>query len=691
VRQLGLDVGGTFTDCVVYDANRRVRAFKSSTTPAEPAAGVLDVLDKAAAAYGEDLGRFLAEAGTLVHGTTLGTNVLLSKRGAKTGFLTTAGFREVLAMRRGVKNLRGSMFDQFRPPYEPLVPRRRVLGVPERTLHTGEVLEPVDDTALAESTRQLLHDGCESIAIGFLHSYVNPANERAAAALVRELAPDRHVVASHEVRPIWREFERFSTTAVSAYIGPAVEGYLRDLDARLRSAGFAGSLLIMQSNGLVQSVEECAGRGVYLITSGPAAAPFAARSVAGRHGRGNVLAVDMGGTSFDMCLIRDREMPTTTDSWVGEERVAIKRVDVATVAAGGSSIAWVDSLGLLRVGPQSAGSDPGPAAYGRSISPTITDADLLLGYIPADYFLGGELTLNVSRAREAIERLGSELGLDATRTAEAVYDTATAFMADEVAEICTRKGHDVRELTVVAGGGAGGVHAAAIARRLGVREVIFPSGSAVLSAFGMLTMDLGLELSRSSFTRGDALGGSDVGALYAELESEAREATAGLGVAAERLGFARTVEMRYEGQFHELEIDVEEDWFDGGALDLERLVESFHVRYERLYGYDLRWRGVELLTFHLRVLIARDSPVELADDPPADGSAEDALRGSRRCRLHGQEVEVPVYDADLLGPGHRLSGPALVDSHTTTVLVLDGFACAVDPQHNLVLRAQEGV
>lgn len=686
MRQLCIDVGGTFTDCVVQDEHGKLRVFKSSTTPDHPVEGVVNVLKKAAAGHGEELKNFLSSLGLLVHGTTLATNVLLTGRGARTGFITTEGFREVLPMRRGIKHRNRSMFDQFQDPYRPLVDRARILGVAERIAYTGEVRTPLDEEAVLRAAGKLVADGCTSIAIGFLHSYANPEHEARAKQLIVERFPELHVVASHEVLPAFREFERFSTTAVSAYIGPTVQQYLRDLEKTLRDSGLASPLLIMLASGLMQTIEQCADKGVHLITSGPAAAPFAAQFVADRHNRNDVLEVDMGGTSFDLCLIRDRKIPTTTESWVGDERVAIKMVDVETIGAGGGSIVWVDSLGLIRIGPASAGADPGPAAYGRSDKPTVTDADLVLGYLDPEYFLGGEMSLDLERSERALARTGAEIGLDAVQTAAAAFETATAVMADSVTEVCTRRGHDVRSLVLVAGGGAGGLHAAPIAARLGIPTVIFPQMSAAMSAFGMLTMDPGQEHIRSNASPDGQIDVDHARQTFKALLDEATASFDGSGLETGAITALRTVDLRYQGQFHELSIDVEDSDLDSD--DFAAVVERFHQTHERLYGYALRWRRVELLSFHVRTTVPRPLPLELALEPDATTSAAEALRGERRCLLEGTQANVRVYDGVKLAPGHEFTGPALVDSPTTTVLVPAGFSCRVDAHRNLVLEVR---
>jgi N-methylhydantoinase A len=687
VKQLTIDVGGTFTDCLVLDDTGQLQRFKASTTPDDPTDGFFAAVTKAATHYGQSLQQFVADVEQIIHGTTLGTNILITERGAKVGMITTKGFRDQLEMRRGIRNLHGSMFDMFIEPYAPLVPRDLRLGVEERTLYTGQILTPLNEKELRAAARKLLDEGCTAIAICFLHSYANGENELKAKRIVQEMAPDLYVTTSHEILPVWREFERFSTAVISAYIGPAVTRYARKLQDSLKKYEFRGRLLMMLANGLVQVVDECVDRAVYLLNSGPAAAPSAASYLGALHHKKNLLSMDMGGTSFDVCVLRDGEIPTTTESWVGEHRVAIKMVDVPTVGAGGGSLAWVDSLGLLRVGPQSAGADPGPAAYGKGQEAAVTDADLVLGYIPADYFLGGDITLDVKRSHEAVARVGSRLDMSEEQTARIMYNSINTVMANLITEVCTKKGHDVRDFTLVAGGGAGGIHAAAIAKQLSIPMVIVPRVSALMSAFGMFAMDIGLEYARSCARRQNQVDFAEINGLYADMRRRAKLDFARIGIPESQLSYQATVEMRYVGQFHEVEIEL-----PAGELNqenLERLLQNFHAKYETLYTYSMSWRAAEFLTFRLKVT-APPRPLQMAAGGKAAVGVETTRRGSRSCLFDGNaaRVDTPTYDWDLLEPGHRITGPALIDDKTTTVLVVPGFHCEVDGYRNLLLRPQ---
>lgn len=684
MKRVSIDVGGTFTDCLVLEESGEIRAFKAPTTPQDPTQGLLNALEKAARSHGQSLKDFLGGVELIVHGTTLATNALLTGRGVKTGMITTKNFRDIIHIRRGYKNVRTSMYNVFVPPYEPLVPRNLRLGVEERTLYNGEILTPLNEAEVRQAIEELKAADVKSVAICFLHSYANPANERRAKEICQEAFNGVYVTTSHEILPVWREYERFSTTVVSAYIGPIVADYLVDLKRRLNEAGLSGTLLMMLSSGLVETPEYCIPRAVYLIGSGPAAAPSSALYLGEMLGHKNLISIDMGGTSFDVCTIRNGEIPTTTESWVGDERVAIKLVDVQSGGAGGGSIAWIDSLGLLRVGPQSAGAEPGPAAYGKGgTEPTVTDADLILGYVPHDFFLGGEIPLDLDLAKAAVKKIGDALGMSVQEAAQAIFTAVNSFMADQITVVTTKRGYDVRDFVLVAGGGAGAVHAASIADLLGIGKVIVPPVSALYSAFGMFAMDLGRDYARSYIVRADRADLDRVNRLYEEMEAEGREALRSMRVPPEGITFKRTVDMRYIGQFHEVEVEVPE-----GRLtpeDMQEVISRFHKRHEELYTFSMPWKGMEYLTFRLKVTAPRAAfGLRRIEEGTRDASA--ALKRRRKCLFSGQEVDTPVYDGDRMLAGNVIEGPAIIEERTTTVVVPGGFRCTVDPYRNYILE-----
>jgi len=685
--RVSVDVGGTFTDCLVLGEEGELKQFKSPTTPQDPSLVFLACLEKAAKDFRRPLAAFLADVDLLIHGTTLATNTLINENGAKTGLITTKGFQDVIEIRRGYKNIRASMYNVFVPPYKPLVPRRHRLEVEERVLDSGEVLTPLNEDEARAMAAKLKEAGMESLAVCFLHSYANPQHERRAAEIAREVFNGGYVTASHDILPVWREFERFSTTVVSAYVGPVVERYLKALVKRLEESGFKKNLLLMLSSGLVETVSHCVPRAVLLIGSGPAAAPAGAAYIGESTGRRSLISIDMGGTSLDVCLIRDGEIPTTTESWVGEERVAIKMVDIHSAGAGGGSIAWVDSLGLLRVGPHSAGAEPGPACYGRGgKEPTVTDADLLLGYVPADFFLGGEIELTRDKAEEAVKKVAQPLGMTVAQAAQAIFTTVNSFMADQITEVSTKRGNDVRDFALVVGGGAGPVHGAAIAELLSIPAVLIPSVAAAYSAFGMFAMDVGRNYARSYICGAKHIDIEKVNRLYGEMEAEAVAGFRANGIAAAEIVFRRSAEMRYGGQFHEVEVELSGAAFT--AQQLESTVNEFHRQHEKLYTFRMPWKAAEFLTFRLRATAPR-APFHLRQIDAGGPDGASAIKRRRRCWFDGQEVDTPVYDGARLLAGGRFSGPAIIEETTTTVVVPARFNCAVDQWKNYLLTRVE--
>jgi N-methylhydantoinase A len=683
-----IDVGGTFTDCLVlYDG--QLTQVKSPTTYPDPSVGFMDVLEKAAGRLGRGLAEFLGDVELITHGTTLATNTLINENGATVGMITTKDFRDAIEIRRGYKNVRTSMYNVFIPPYKPLARRRHRLEARERVDYTGAVITPLDVDDVRTAAATLAERGVESLAVCFLHSYANPDHERRAAEIAQEvLGEDAYVTSSSDILPVWREWERFNTTVVSAYVGPEVKRYLRSLVERLNSSGFTGHIFMMLSDGLVETIDYCIPRAVYLIGSGPAAAPAAAVYVGALGGESDLLSFDMGGTSIDFGLIRKGQIPTNTENWVDAERIATKMIDIHSAGAGGGSIAWVDQLGLLRVGPHSAGSTPGPACYGRGgDQPTVTDADLVLGYVSPDFFLGGEMELDADAAEEAIRsKVAEPLGMSVPEAAQAILSAVSSFMADQITEVSTRRGYDHRDAVFVAGGGAGPVHGPFIAKILGIRRVIIPSIAATYSAFGMFAMDSGRNFARSYIDRADTIDAGRIEELYESMEQQAREAFAAVGIAPEQITFHRSADLRYIGQFHEVEVDVPDGDIDrafvAGAVD------NFHQAHEELYTFNMRWKAVEFLTFRLRATTPR-MPFELRRVPEAGADAEHARKHHRPCWWDGEQIDTPIYDGSSLLAGNVIDGPALIDELTTSVVIPGGYRCEVDAWRNYQLTQKD--
>src|SRR3974390_1146517 len=588
-KRVCVDVGGTVTDCLVIDETGLLQKFKSSTTPTDPSKGFMDAMTKAARHYDLSVTAFLSQIEVLVHGTTLATNILLTGRGAKAGMLTTKNFRDIIELRRAMKPQDVSLYNLFIPPAEPLIPRYLRLGVDERSLYSGAVKTPLDEKETANAVHQLKAEGVESIAVCFLHSYANPANERRAREVCRGVAPDIFVSTSHETLPIWREFERFNTTAVGSYVGPAVARYLTSLERVLKEFGFKGTFLMMLANGMVQNITECIRRPVFLLHSGPAAAPSGAVYLGQHLGEKNLLSVDMGGTSFDVCMIEKAEIPTTTEHWENDQRVAIKMVDITSIGAGGGSMAKIDALSLLRVGPQSAGADPGPACYGNAEDATVTDANLIPGYVPGGDFLGGEMKLDEKASRRAMKPLMEKLGVDEKGAAEAIFRTVNANMANKITEVSTKRGHDIRNSIMIAGGGGGPIHGGFIADSLGIKRVVVPPVAALYSAFGMFAMDIGQDYARSFVGRASNIDLNALNRVYAELEAEALAAFDQHGVRPDQVVLKRSADLRYVGQFHEVEVDMAGGKITPEAVDAAAA--GFAGQHEGTYTFPPPWEA----------------------------------------------------------------------------------------------------
>ena len=686
-KRVCVDVGGTFTDCLVMDESGLLQKFKASTTPSDPSKGFMDAMKKAAKHYGISVNEFLSHIEVLVHGTTLATNILLTGRGAKVGMLTTKNFRDIIELRRAMKPQDVSLYNLFIPPAEPLIPRYRRLGIDERALYNGEIMTPLNEKETVEAVRQLKGEGVQSIAVCFLHSYANPAHEKRAAEIVKKEAPDIFVTTSHETLPVWREFERFNTTAVGAYVGPAVARYLTSLERVLKDSGFGGTFLMMLANGLVQNITECVRRPVFLLHSGPAAAPSGAVYLGKHLGDDHLLSIDMGGTSFDVCMINKGEILTTTEHWENDQRVAIKMVDISSIGAGGGSIAKIDALGLMRVGPESAGADPGPACYGRGEDATVTDANLVLGYVPADYFLGGEMTLDAKASKRAMKPLAEKLRLSETEVAESIFRTVNANMASKITEVSTKRGYDVRDCVMIAGGGGGPIHAGFIADSLGIRKVVVPPVAALYSAFGMFAMDIGQDYARSFVSRASNINLAAVNRVFEEMEVEALASFKAHGVTAKDVVLKRTADLRYAGQFHEVEADMSNSKLT--QADIDAAVADFGRRHEEMYTFSMPWKAVEILTLRLKATTPK-APFALPEVAPGEKDPKAALKRRRTCRFNGKDVDTPVYDGEKMLARNVISGPAIIEETTTTVVIPEAYVCSVDKYKNYVLTRRQG-
>jgi len=662
--RIGIDVGGTFTDLVAMDPAGRITMAKSPTTPRDQSIGVLAGLGELAQRLGLTLPEMLARCGQIVHGTTVATNALLERKGAKLALLTTRGHRDIIEMHEGLKPER---YNLRMPPPDPLVPRDLRFAVTERLTHDGSVAIPLDEGDVLAAIAQMKAAGVEAVAVCYLHAWRNPAHEQRTAALLAQHFPQAYTSTSSDVLPQIKEYERFSTTVVNSYVGPVLKTYLDRLADRLSGAGYGGEVFIILSHGGIARLADAARLPAATVLSGPAGGIVGARECARMAGLDNVLPFDMGGTSTEISLIAQGEMALTSERGVAGERVALRSFDILSIGAGGGSLAGIDASGRFSVGPQSAGAQPGPACYGLGgTEPTVSDANLVLGYLSADTFRGGRARLDLPAAQRAMAGLGARLGTDPVAAAEGIFRLINVKMADGLRLMTLRRGVDPRQFTLLSFGGAAGLHATAVARELGVRRVIVPNTASVLSAWGMLASDLRHEVTRSQPCETAALPDAALAGMFHDLE---QKAIAGCGFAAGgggALRIGRSAEMRYGDQI--FEIDVALDGLDPAMPGFVRAVEArFHARHEALFTYADPAQSVEIVT--LRVSVSAGASEGAGRMAPVPDAGPTVPTGLRQARLGGGDCAVPVYDLAGLRPGQSIAGPALIDSENTTVLL----------------------
>lgn len=681
--QIGVDVGGTFTDCVVAESSGRVHIFKVLSDAREPAKGLMKCLEKAAQVLGQALAEFLARVSRLTYGTTAATNILIEGRGAPVCLLTTRGFKDTLPIARMGREYLG--IDLQCDRFEPLIPRRHIYEVTERIDSTGAVITPLAGEDLKAVFPEINKNAFEAIAICTLWSFKNPQHEQAIVRDIRSHFPETYVSASHEVAPILGEYERTVTTVLNARLGPPLSRQFRNLSAQLEGLGFRQRLFIMQSTGGVTSIQEACRRPITLVNSGPAGGVIACKTLASMLEKRNVICADMGGTSFDVCLITAGQHNGNLVSRICGHNAYVPTLDIHSVGAGGGSIAWLDRGRRLKVGPGSAGAFPGPACYGRKGSePTVTDANVVLGRANPKSFLGGELPIDREKAWEAIAtRIAEPLGMGVLEAARGIIDIVNANMANAVRRLTVDKGLDARDYGFVAFGGAGPMHGALIAAEMGIRDVIIPALATVQSAFGILTSDI-----VQSYSYSDVMGIDDPERLnrgFAKMEQAGRESLAEQGFGDTKIDLLRFVAMRFKGQSHEVALAV-----PPGRLtqqDMVGLVESFEAKYASLYGEGTQFRqaGYEIVTLHLDIVVLTEKVLP----GPQPASREDpraAVREYRDVLFEAEAVKTPVFTGEKLGSGQRLRGPAIIEYYGTTVITPPGWSVFVDPYLNLHLR-----
>jgi len=679
--RLAADVGGTFTDVDAFDERTgELKLGKTLTTPQRLVNGIGHGVEKAGLAF--------RDAGLFLHGTTTAINTILERNGARTGLLITRGFRDIYEIGR---INRPEAYNLYFRKHQPLVERHLRREVNERVTFAGEVLQPLDPAEIVRLAGELVADGCEAIAVLFLHSYRSPAHEAEAKRVIQASFPDLFVTASHELSQEYREFERASTTAANAYIGPKVRGYLRELNGHLHDESFAGTFLIVQSSGGLFDLDKAQSECIRMLESGPAAGVIGTKALCERIGLENAIAFDMGGTTAKAGVIHRGTVLMTSSTLVGGYAeglpVQVPMIDIQEVGTGGGSIAQVGLAGALRVGPHSAGAVPGPACYGLGgTEPTVTDANLVLGRISADRFLGGEMPLDLDAAKAAIkEKIGAPLGLDLIAAADGIIRIAATKMSHVVRWVTTERGLDASDFAFVAYGGAGPLHAATVARELQAATVIVPRAPGHFSAFGMLVADPRRDFVRTWFKLLEDAAFDNVETMYAEMESEGRRAIGQARLNLLRITVTRGADMRYVGQEHAVTVDLPLDLFV--RRDRAAIKAHFDAVHEQRYGYAAPKEEAEIVSLRSAVIGQLHKP---AIEEIARGTAEPprvAFRGDRPVYFKEADgfVATQTYDRTGLLAGNRISGPALVEEYASTTVVHPGDELRVDAFGNLVI------
>ncbi|WP_309066003.1 hydantoinase/oxoprolinase family protein [Microbacterium sp.] len=680
--RIGVDTGGTFTDVCAFDEETaRIHVRKVSSTPDDPGRaivqGVTEILDQMG-------GREIDEVAYFAHGTTVGTNALLTGRGATTGLITTRGFRDLLELGRG---RRPSMYDPQADKPEPHVPRRLRKEVTERMRHTGAVEVPLDEDDVRRAVRELRDAEVEAIAVCLLYSYLDPTHERRIAEIIAEEYPGVYVSLSSDVLPEFREYERLSTVVTNSYVGPVVANYLSRLRAVLAERGLRAVPHVTQSNGGVIPFHTAEAMPVRLVLSGPSTGVVGAAQICAAAGFPDIITFDMGGTSSDISLVQEGRPKVTAGMELDGRPVRSPMLDIHTVGAGGGSLAWIDSGNHLRVGPQSAGAFPGPACYGNGDGAAVTDANVVLQMLNPEYLLNGQMKIDREASVAAVRRLAEPLGLSVEETALGILRVVTANMARAIRVVSVQRGYDPRDYALVPFGGAGPLHASRLARELGMRRIVVPEIPGAQSALGLLMTDVKTDFMRTRIAAVDEAGAAAVDDVFAELAQAADRWFAEEGVGTEGRAIVRRMDLRYRGQNFELAVEIPEDHSfrrDGVAA----IIDLFHEAHERVYGYRSEDAAVEVVTFRLEASGAaprfdvHESPVT-ASDPE---KARVAIRRTCFDPATGY-IDTPVYDRGLLTPGDVISGPAIVEQMDTTTILLPGDECRVDSYRNLIIES----
>jgi N-methylhydantoinase A len=666
--RLGIDAGGTFTDFVLADRSGNIRLLKALSTPADPTLAIKNGLKLIAEELGEAPDSIVSNCDLCINGTTVGLNALIQHKGGKTGLICTLGHEDSIEIRLGHKE-DGYRYDAEYPAARMLVPRYLRHGVRERVVSDGSIKTPMQEDDVRDACRLFLKEGVETVAISFVWSVLNRAHERRAAEIVREMMPDVILTVGSELYPQIREYTRTSPAVTNAYLAPILKQYVAAVDTYFKTLGAKYPVRYFQSNGGLAIGKAMTDRSVYAINSGPASAPQAGLFVSAPFGHKNVITVDMGGTSFDITLTKDGITNVNKNIDFLRYRIGVPMIQVETLGAGGGSIGWINSLGLLQVGPQSSGADPGPACYGQGgTQPTVSDANLVLGYLNPDGLLGGRLPLNRERARAALKKIADALGISIERAAYGMFTIVNNNMVNGIRRVSVERGYDPRDFVLVGAGGATAAHITALARDMGLNTVILPKLASGLCAFGQIISDVKYNYMATSPERLDNDAAyRRINSLFKKIENAGVEHLKSDGFKKSRIEIKRSMDMRYVGQVHECTVEINQ--FEINPKSIHRIIEAFHCRHEELYTYSERQSVVEIVNIESTLSGRVDKPT--APKIATGGPAAKALKGSRPAifAANGKSQKTPVYDGAKLGAGATIRGPAIIEEVTTTIVV----------------------
>ncbi len=685
--RLGIDTGGTFTDFILTSAGEGVRLYKTPSIPHDPPMAVQEGLRQISADLDCRAEDFLNECELIILGSTVGVNALIEHKGAKTSLFCTKGHEDSFEIRLGHKE-DGHRYDADFPQATMLVPRALRFPVGERVLSTGEVRGLLNEEDVRRGIQLCKEEDVEAVAVSLLWSFLHPEHERRIAEIVRQELPEVYVTLSVDVLPQIREYTRTSTTVVNAYIGPIIRRYVESMEAFLRDLGYPNQVRYMQSNGGLTSGEFLTDKGIYALNSGPAAGPNAGLFFGEGFGSRDIITVDMGGTSFDISLSKDGKTNAAKDFDFLRYRIGIPMLQVETLGAGGGSIAFVNRMGLLQVGPESAGAKPGPAAYGRGGKrPTVTDALVVLGYLNQDALLGGRLSIDAEAARRTITAdVAGPLKLSAEQAAQGIFTVVNANMVSGIRRVSIEKGYDPRDFVLVVGGGAGPAHAGRLARELGIRTILIPKVSSTFCAFGEILSDMKHSYLASNAVRLDCMDYSQINGVFAEMETRGKRDLTAAGVGPERIETSRCLDMRYVDQIHECQVDIPSA--ELSPDNIGDIAEAFHNRHEKLFTYCERDNAVEIINLESTVIgkVVRPQLPTLADGE-ADPKAAQVGERQAFFEEQGGFVTIPVYDGAKLLVRNQIRGPAIVEEETTSIVVFPGWQVRLDDPGVYVMTA----